>query len=77
MERVRTAVVGCGVISEVYLQAFQEKFCVIELTACSDIDREKMEHTAKKYGIRPMQWQEILEDSSIELVVNLTNPSVH
>lgn len=77
MQSVRTAVVGCGVISQVYLQAFQERFRIIELAACSDIDKEKMERTAESYNIRPMQWQEILEDRSIELVVNLTNPAVH
>lgn len=77
MERVKTAVVGCGVISEVYLQAFREKFRIIDLAACSDIDTDKMERTAGKYGISPMKWQEILEDESIELVVNLTSPSVH
>lgn len=77
MRKIKTAVVGCGVISDVYLRAFQEKFSVIELAACSDIDEEKMHRTAEKYHIRPMKWQEILDESEIEMVVNLTNPAVH
>lgn len=77
MKKMKTAIVGCGVISEIYLRSFQKNFSVIEVTACSDIDRKKMEDTALKYHIKPMSWGEILLEKEIEMVINLTNPNVH
>lgn len=78
MRRIKTAVVGCGSISEIYMQSLTNgKFSVIELYACSDLMVPRMEEQAKKFGIRAMTLDEILDDDSIELVVNLTTPAAH
>jgi predicted dehydrogenase len=76
-KKVKTAVVGCGVISDIYLQNMASTFEILELAGCSDIMPERMENQAKKYGIKPMRLEEILSDKSIELVVNLTTPGAH
>lgn len=77
MEKIKTAVVGCGVISKVYLDSFRDKFTVIDVVGCSDIDEEKMKETAREYHILPVKWQDMMEDTEIQMIINLTNPSVH
>lgn len=77
MKRMKTAIVGCGVISDVYMQSFKDRFSVIDLLACSDLDEERMASAARKFGIKPMTYDEILADPEVELVVNLTSPGAH
>lgn len=74
---VKTAVIGCGMISDIYLENLKNKFYITELVGCSDIIEEKAVRQAKKYGIRKMTNTEILNDSEIELVLNLTYASAH
>lgn len=77
MRRVKAAVVGCGVISDVYLQSFKENFSIVEIVACSDLDEDRMQQTAQRYGLQAMNYEKILEDASIEMVINLTSPKAH
>lgn len=76
-EKVRAAIVGCGMISKVYLQNLLTKFCIFDVVGCSDILPEAAERRAQEFGIRAMTMQEILDDPSIELVINLTAPMAH
>ena len=78
MERIKTAIVGCGSISDIYMESFTcGRFGVIELVGCSDLDEGRMKAAAEKYRIAPMTMEEILQDESIALVVNLTTPLAH
>ena len=77
MRKINTAIVGCGVISDVYLSSLQEKFSVIQVTACSDLDEERMKKTAEKYGLEARTYPDILKDEKIELILNLTSPAAH
>ena len=77
MKKIRTAIVGCGVISDIYMENLKNKFSIIELVACSDLNQERMLGQSKKFNIKPMTYDEILADESMELVINLTNPSAH
>jgi predicted dehydrogenase len=74
---VKVAVVGCGAISDAYLTTMKKKFKILEVAGCCDLDQEKAERTAQKYEIRPLSMDEILENPSIEMVVNLTPPAAH
>lgn len=74
---VKTVVVGCGMISDVYFNTMTSKFKIIEIVGCCDLDTVKAETTASKYGLKVMRMEEILEDQTIELVVNLTAPAAH
>ncbi|MDR2370964.1 MAG: Gfo/Idh/MocA family oxidoreductase [Treponema sp.] len=76
-KRVKTAVVGCGTISDIYLQNMTEAFDILEVAGCYDSIKERMENRASKYGIRQMSLDEILNDKSIELVLNITDPKRH
>lgn len=78
IKAVKTAVVGCGAISGIYLTNLKHMLSIIDVVAVCDLRRESAETAAQKYGIeKVMSLEEILEDPQIELVVNLTGPSAH
>lgn len=80
MERyqaVKTAVIGCGAISKIYFQNMTQEFSILEIVGCCDLNRELAENCAREYGIQALTMEGILEDSDIELVVNLTPPAAH
>ena len=77
IKKVKTAVVGCGMISETYLNNMTKAFEILEVVGCCDIIRERMEKKASQFNIRQMLIEEILEDKSIELVLNITDPVNH
>lgn len=74
---VKTAVIGAGMISDIYLQNLKDTFSIIDLVGCSDLVESKAQAQAEKYGIKKMTNEEILNDPEIELVVNLTYASAH
>jgi predicted dehydrogenase len=77
MQPVKTAIVGCGMISDAYLNTMIHKFKILDVVGCCDLNAEKAHGQAQKYGIKALTMEEILEDTSIELVVNLTTPMAH
>ncbi len=78
VKKVKTAVVGCGMISNIYLRNLKNLFYIIDLVAVCNHHREKAEEKAKTYGIaRVMTLDEIAASDEIELVVNLTGPVAH
>ncbi len=77
MKKVKTAVIGCGMISDIYLENATTQFSILDVVGCSDIQPEKASKTAKKYEIKALSMEEILEDPSIEMVINLTAPKAH
>ena len=74
---MRTAVVGCGEISEIYLQNMTSCFSVLEVCACCSQHGESARQKAERYGLRACTFEEILADTSIELIVNLTPAPAH
>ncbi len=74
---VRTGIIGCGVISERYLES-ASFFNVLDVVACADSRPAAAQTRARSYGIpRACTLDELLSDPSIELVINLTPPSAH
>ena len=74
---VRTAVIGCGMISKTYLDNCVNRFNVLDVVGVSDIVPERSAQRAGEFGLRQMTNEEILADPSIELVINLTYPVAH
>ena len=74
---VKTAVIGCGMISDIYLENLKNKFYITDLVGCADMVDEKANNQAEKYGIKKMTVDEILNDPEIELVLNLTYATSH
>jgi predicted dehydrogenase len=70
-------VIGCGNISRIYLQAPQT-FGILNIIACADLDMERARAQAERYNIpSACTVEELLANPQIELVINLTIPSVH
>lgn len=76
--KVKTAVVGCGSISSIYIRNLKSLFSIIDLVALCNRTRSKAEEKAAQFGVaRVMTLEEVASDPEIELVVNLTPPGSH
>src|SRR5690242_19668711 len=77
MEAVRIGVIGCGAISGAYLD-MAKNFPVVRVVACADLDLGRAKVKAREFGVpRACSVEELLNDRSIELVLNLTVPKAH
>lgn len=74
---MKTAVVGCGAISDIYLTNMINRFDILEVAACCARNPEHAARKAQQYGIKASTYEEILADESIELIVNLTPAPAH
>ena len=77
MKPVKTAVIGCGAISDIYLTNMIHKYATLDVVACCATHRESAEKKAAQYGIRAAATDEILADPTVELVVVLTPAPSH
>lgn len=78
VKKVKTAIVGCGTISNIYIKNLQNLFSIIDLAAVCDLNRAAAEEKSKTYGVEKiMTIDEVAADPEIELVVNLTGPVAH
>ncbi len=71
----KVAIIGCGNISDIYLQncaAFG-----LEVAACADMDMARAQAKSQKFNIPARTVAEVLADPAIEIIVNLTPPAAH
>jgi predicted dehydrogenase len=69
-------VVGSGFISRAYLKAAQD-FPSVRITACSDVNFAAAEEKAREFQIQAQSVEELLGNSEIDLILNLTVPQSH
>lgn len=77
IQPVKTAVVGCGSISDVYFRNMIGKHPELEVVSCCAKGMESAIRQGKKYGVRPQTFEEILEDPEVEMLVILTPAPTH
>jgi len=77
MNNVKVGVIGCGMISEIYMKNCMERFGNVEIVACADIITEAAEKRAGQFGIKAATVKEMLADPAIEIILNLTVPDEH
>jgi len=76
--KIKAGVVGCGVISGIYMENLTKRFQNIEIIATMDLIRERAERRAKEYNVPKVHdLEDFYRDPEIELVVNLTTPKSH
>jgi predicted dehydrogenase len=76
-KKVKLGIVGCGVISGIYLKNLP-MFEAVEVVACADLMLERAQARAAEYGVpKACLPDELLADPDVELVVNLTIPKAH
>ena len=74
---MNVGVIGCGKIFGAYAQGCAG-FRDLKIVACADINRAAAETKAKEFNIaRVCSVEELLRDTEIEIVLNLTTPAVH
>jgi predicted dehydrogenase len=74
---VKVGVIGCGTISRVYFE-IARAFSILDVVACADLYLERAQERAQEFHIpRACKVAELLADTEIELVINLTIPAVH
>ena len=77
LKPVKTAVIGCGNISDIYLQNAAQ-WDILDLVACANRTLPRAHSQAKKFNVpRAMPIADVLADPEIELIINLTTPDVH
>jgi len=72
----KVGLIGCGHISETYFRG-HEYFNNFQIIKCADINLENAKKCAKTYGIEACSVDELLNDSEIEIILNLTIPRAH
>ncbi len=73
----RVGLVGCGRISDIYLQTLAG-IEGIEVVACASLDIQESRVKADKYGInKACTVDEVIEDGAIDCILNLTIPTAH
>ncbi len=78
MNPVRVGLIGCGMISSIYLKNCTQTFRNLDVVACADLVPELARTRAAEFGIpRACTVDELLADPSIEAVLNLTIPTAH
>ena len=77
MKPVKVGIIGCGMISDIYLKNCCDVFRITDVVACSDMDMQKAQEKAKKYNIKACTVNELLANDEIEAVINLTVPAAH
>lgn len=74
---MRVGVVGCGVISDIYLKN-SNLFKGYEVVAVSDIAEDRAKEKARKYNIpKVYSYEDMLEDDSVDIIMNLTVHAAH
>lgn len=78
MNNIKTKVglIGCGAVSNMYFEGCA-RYENIEIVACASLDRPQAEAKALEHGIRCSSVEELLADSGIQIVLNLTVPTAH
>ena len=69
-------IIGCGNIANAYFKG-ASIFEVLEVAACADINMDAAIAKAEEHGCQAQTVDELLANPEVELVINLTIPSVH
>jgi predicted dehydrogenase len=77
MKQMTVAIIGCGVISQIYLQNLTTRFPNIKVKSCCARHIESARKRAAQFGIEATTMEAILADPEIEMVVVLTPPATH
>lgn len=77
MKQTTVAIIGCGVISQIYLQNLTTRFPNIRVKSCCAQHLERAQARASQFGIIASTVEAVLADPEIEMVVILTPPATH
>ncbi len=73
---MRVGIIGCGNISETYFNC-KNIYNNIEVISCADIDNNLSKKSGEKFNIKSESVDDILSNTEVEIIINLTIPSAH
>ena len=73
---IRVGIVGAGFISAAYLKAAKD-FPELAIVSCADAQRANAEKRGEEFGLKVQSMDELLQDTAVDLVLNLTTPQSH
>ncbi len=76
MTPLRIGVVGCGNISDIYLTNLAS-WPETQLVSVSDLDGDRASAKAAQHGLKARSVDEMMSDSGVDLILNLTVPKAH
>lgn len=79
MKKLNVGIIGIGDISGVYIRNLKKYGEDVQVFGCASRGIEKAKRKAEEYGI-PRYYasgEELLQDSDIDILLNLTTPNVH
>ena len=74
---MKLAVVGSGMISDIYLENMINMYGNLQVVACASRDLEHAKIKADQYAIQARTIDQVLDDPEIEMIVNLTPVEAH
>lgn len=75
---MKVGLIGCGRISDIYIENCQRFAGHLDLVACASLDLQESAAKAKQHGISTAcSPDELLDNPEIDCVLNLTVPSAH
>ena len=75
---IGVGVIGAGAVSDIYLQNMIRRFSGnLKVISICPRHQEHADKKARQYGLRSCRYEEMLNDSQVELIVNLTPVGVH
>ncbi len=72
----KVGLIGCGHIAETYFRA-HKYFNNFKIIKCADINNHASKKCSKTYGIKALSVNDLLKDSEVEIILNLTIPKAH
>lgn len=69
--------VGCGMISNIYLQNMTTIFPSLEVVAVCDLSAERAQERSKQYNIPARTYEDVLADPEVDMVIILTPAPAH
>ncbi len=78
MRVYNVGIIGCGVISRTYAGDIRAFYPELRVAACADVNPSLAKKLADEFDIpRACKTEELLGDSAIDIVLNLTPPQFH
>lgn len=76
MQPIEIGLIGCGNISTQYLKA-AKLFPILDVRAVADLNHETARARGAEFGVAARTVADLLNDPTIDIVVNLTVPKAH
>jgi predicted dehydrogenase len=73
---IRVGIIGAGYISAAYLKAAKD-FPELAMVNCADAQLTNAKKRGEEFGLKVQSVDELLQDKTIDLVLNLTTPQSH